>query len=212
MNKKKKIKVAFPHMGTIYVVWATALRKLGVEPFIPPYTNKKTLSLGTKYSPESICLPYKLILGNFIEAIEGGADYVAMISSPGICRLGEYGESIQSVLKDIGYNAKYVKLELYDGIKGMYHFMSEISGCKNPFLVLGSVISALVKVFSVDKLENILTYYRAREIKRGSAERAFNKGLKLLYEADSWQELKKAEKEKNGFIEAQRSLNQTKFH
>ena len=88
-NKKQKLKVAFPHMGTIYIAWATGLRRLGVEPFIPPYTSKKTLSIGTKNSPESICLPYKLILGNFVEAIETGADYVAMIGSPGICRLGE---------------------------------------------------------------------------------------------------------------------------
>ena len=78
-NSKKKIKVAFPHMGNIYVAWGSALRRLGVEPYIPPYSSKRTLSLGTKNSPESICLPYKLILGNFIEAIEGGADYVAMI-------------------------------------------------------------------------------------------------------------------------------------
>ena len=95
-KSKEKIKVAFPHMGNIYVAWGSALRRLGVEPYIPPYSSKRTLSLGTKNSPESICLPYKLILGNFIEAIEGGADYVAMISSPGICRLGEYGAGIQN--------------------------------------------------------------------------------------------------------------------
>ncbi len=70
----KKIKVAFPHMGTISICWAAALKKLGIEPFIPAYTSKKTLSFGTKNSPEAICLPYKLILGNFIEAIEGGTD------------------------------------------------------------------------------------------------------------------------------------------
>ena len=75
---KKKLKVAFPHMGTVYIAWSAALKKIGVEPFVPPYTSKKTLSLGTKHSPEAICLPYKLILGNFIEAIEGGTDYVAM--------------------------------------------------------------------------------------------------------------------------------------
>ena len=68
-KENKKLKVAFPHMGTVYIAWAAALKKIGVEPFIPPYTSKKTLSLGTKHSPEAICLPYKLILGNFIEAI-----------------------------------------------------------------------------------------------------------------------------------------------
>ena len=200
MSEKKKIKVAFPHMGTIYVVWATALKRLGVEPYVPPYTNKKTLSLGTKHSPESICLPYKLILGNFIEAIEGGADYVAMISSPGICRLGEYGNSIQNVLKDLGYDAKYVELQLYDGFKGMYKFMSEISGCKNPILVIKSIASAIKKVFSLDRLENLLAYYAAREITPGEAEKAFNKGVKLIYDANNSKELKKAEKEATALI------------
>ena len=115
-KKNKKIKVAFPHMGTISIAWASALRKIGVEPLVPPYTSKRTLSLGTKHSPEAICLPYKLILGNFIEAIENGADYVAMITSPGICRLGEYGNNIKNTLEDLGYKANYIELSLYDGI------------------------------------------------------------------------------------------------
>ena len=96
-EEKKKIKVAFPHMGDIYVAWATALNSLGVEAFLPPHTSKKTLSLGVKYSPEAICLPYKLVLGNFIEAVEEGADYVVMITSPGICRLGEYGKLMKYI-------------------------------------------------------------------------------------------------------------------
>lgn len=86
------------------------------------------MSLGTKHSPEAICLPYKLILGNFIEAIEGGTDYVAMISSPGCCRLGEYGNCIHNALTDLGYKAKYIELTLYDGLKGMYDFLKKISG------------------------------------------------------------------------------------
>ena len=90
-KENRKIKVAFPHMGNVSIAWSAALKKIGAEPLIPPYTSKKTLSIGTKHSPEAICLPYKLILGNFIEAIEGGADYVSMITSPGCCRLGEYG-------------------------------------------------------------------------------------------------------------------------
>ena len=94
MKNKTPIKVAFPHMGNVYIAWSAALKKLGVEPFIPPHTSKKTLEVAAKYSPESICLPYKMVLGNFLQAIEKGADYVAMISSPGICRLGEYGQSI----------------------------------------------------------------------------------------------------------------------
>ncbi len=192
---KKKIKVAFPHMGNIYIAWGSALRRLGIEPFIPPYSSKRTLSLGTKNSPESICLPYKLILGNFIEAIEGGADYVAMISSPGICRLGEYGAGIQNTLEDMGYHANYIELQLYDGVKGMYKFLTELSGVKNPITILRAIVFAFRKVFATDRMENLLSYYRAREIHQGDAEKAFKKGMKLIYEANHYKELKKAEKQ-----------------
>ena len=191
---KRKKKVAFPHMGLISVAWATALRKVGVEPFIPPYTSKKTLSLGTKHSPEAICLPYKLILGNFIEALEGGADYVAMITSPGICRLGEYGKCIQNALKDMGYDARYIELQLYDGIAGMYRFLVELTGKNNPFMFLNAIITGIRKVFLVDDLETRLDFLRAREIKQGSAEKAFNKAIKIVEEEDSFWKLFGAKK------------------
>ena len=193
-NENKKIKVAFPHMGTISIVWSAALRKIGVEPFVPPYTSKKTLSLGTKNSPEAICLPYKLILGNFIEAIEGGTDYVAMISSPGICRLGEYGSSIKHALADLGYEANYIELQLYDGFKGMYEFLEQISPSKNPISIIKAINIAVRKVFVLDRLEKTFSYYRAREVVTGSAERAFNRALKIVDEANSTRELAKAQK------------------
>lgn len=194
-EQNKKIKVAFPHMGTIYIAWAAGLRKLDIEPFIPPYTNKKTLSFGTKHSPEAICLPYKLILGNFIEAIEGGTDYVAMISSPGICRLGEYGSSIKNALHDLGYDAKYIELALYDGIKGMYNFAKEITGKNDPMLFIRAILATIKTIFVLDDLETALSYYRAREVKTGDAEKHFNKGLKYVMDARSSKELKSAKKQ-----------------
>lgn len=194
-DEKKKLKVTFPHMGTIYIAWAAGLRKIGVEPFIPPYTNKKTLSFGTKHSPEAICLPYKLILGNFIEAIEGGVDYVAMISSPGICRLGEYGSSIRSALHDLGYDAKYIELALYDGIKGMYNFAKNITGKNDPMLFIRGILATIKTIFVLDDLETALAYYRAREIKTGEAEKHFNKGLKFVMDARNSKELKTAKKQ-----------------
>lgn len=193
-KENKKIKVAFPHMGTIYIAWAAALRRVGVEPFIPPYTSKKTLSLGTKHSPEAICLPYKLILGNFIEAIEGGADYVAMITSPGICRLGEYGACIKNALSDMGYKANYIELTLYDGIKGMYNFLKEISGKNDPVMFLRAIVFAMRKVFILDDLETKLSYCRAREITYGEAEKHYNKALKLIDEAMNTRQLNRAKK------------------
>ena len=190
MAKAKKIKVAFPHMGTISIAWAAGLKKIGVEPYVPPYTSKKTLSYGTKNSPEAICLPYKLILGNFIEAIEGGADYVAMITSPGICRLGEYGNNIQNTLKDLGYKANYIELSLYDGIKGLYNFLKDISGKNDPILIMRAINITIRKIFAIDDLDSALSYYRAREVKFGEAEKHYKKALKMIDKVDSTLDLK----------------------
>ena len=191
-EKNKKIKVAFPHMGTISIAWAAGLNKIGVEPYVPPYTSKKTLSYGTKNSPEAICLPYKLILGNFIEAIEGGADYVAMITSPGICRLGEYGNNIYNTLKDLGYKANYIELSLYDGIKGLYKFLKEISGKNDPILIMRAINITARKIFAIDDLDRALSYYRAREIKFGDAEKNYKKALKIIDKVTSSNDLPRA--------------------
>ena len=136
-----------------------------------------------------------MILGNFIEAIEAGTDYVAMITSPGCCRLGEYGNCIHAALIDLGYDAKYIELTLYDGLKGMYNFLKEVSGKNNPILFARAINIGIRKMFLLDDLENILSYYRAHEIHTGDAEKNFNKALDIVDKANSTKELKKAKKE-----------------
>ena len=194
MKNKKPIKVAFPHMGNVYIAWASALRKLGIEPVVPPRTNKRTLELASVHSPDSICLPYKLVLGNFLQALENGADYVAMISSPGICRLGEYGQSIRNIMKDMGCEEKYTELALYDGFNGMYKFLQELSGVKSPVPIIKAINIAVRKMFILDRIENLFSYYRAREVVVGTAEKHYNKALKIIMEANRTSELKGAEK------------------
>ena len=193
-NNTTKKKVSFPHMGTVCYAWSAALRIIGCEPYVEPYTSKKTLSLGTKHSPEAICIPYKLILGNFIEAIEGGADYVSMITSPGCCRLGEYGKCIENALKDLGYGAKYIEMQLYDGIKGMYDFLKLVSDRNDIFLFTRAIIVAITKAFMLDSLDSKLSYYRAREINFGDAEKHYKNALKIIDSYDTLLGLKKASK------------------
>lgn len=190
----RKRKISFPHMGTISYAWAAALRIIGCEPYVEPYTSKKALSLGTKHAPEAICLPYKLILGNFIEAIEGGADYVAMITAPGCCRLGEYGKCIENALHDLGYDTKYIEMQLYDGLGGIYNFLKRASGKNNPLLFCRAILIAILKVFELDILEALHSYYRAREIKQGDAEKHYNKALKIIDSYDTVLGLRKARK------------------
>ena len=187
------MKVSFPHMGNTYIALAGAIRALGAEPMIPPYNTKRTLTLGSRHSPEVVCLPYKLVLGNYLEAIEAGADTLLMIESPGTCRLGEYAPSCMNAIRDLGYNVRFINIDLYkNGAYRMCQGMAEASGNSNPIDLLRAMYIALTKIDMLDRLDEEYSYCRAREIRRGTAKKAYKKVLKLLDEAVSFEECKTA--------------------
>ncbi|MGE5582643.1 MAG: CoA protein activase [Bacillota bacterium] len=105
------LKVTFPHLGNFYIPCRALLQELDLEPVVPPLTSQRTISLGTKIAPEFACFPFKVNLGNYIEAIEAGAECILMAGGVGPCRFGYYGEVQREVLKDSGYNVEFLVLE-----------------------------------------------------------------------------------------------------
>jgi predicted nucleotide-binding protein (sugar kinase/HSP70/actin superfamily) len=73
-------------MGFLNVTAKALFESFGLEVVVPPPCTKKTLSLGTKHAPEFACLPLKINIGNYIEAIEMGADTIIMGGGVGPCR------------------------------------------------------------------------------------------------------------------------------
>ena len=104
------MRVGMPHMGNLYIPFKALFQRLDVDFVIPPLNNQRTLSLGVKYSPEGLCIPFKLTLGNLIEAAELGADTLLMPGGYGICRLGYYAKTQEQILHDLGYNVEMVQL------------------------------------------------------------------------------------------------------
>jgi len=82
---------------------------------MPPALTKRTMELGTKYSPDFVCTPFKTMLGSMIEALEAGADTLLM--THGLCRLGYYGELLEQILRDLGYQFDFINLSGYDMAK-----------------------------------------------------------------------------------------------
>ena len=81
---------------------------------------------------------------------------------------------------------------MYDGIKGLYSFLKEVSGKNDPILILRAINITIRKIFAIDDLDRALSYYRAREVKIGDAEKNYKKALKLIDKADSTRDLGKA--------------------
>ena len=82
-------KIAFPQMGD-YSVPAKYLMShiLHAEIIDAPKITNKTIEIGSKYSPEFVCTPFKYTLGTMIECLEKGADI--LIQMGGGCRYGYY--------------------------------------------------------------------------------------------------------------------------
>lgn len=104
--------ITFPNMGSVALGASALCQALGIDYVAPRPNCKKTLQTGAYYAPEEICLPFKLMLGNFIECIERGADTIMITGSCGPCRFGEYCELFMKILRNMGYkDLKFVVLD-----------------------------------------------------------------------------------------------------
>ena len=103
------MRVSFQHIGNMWVGLKAVADKIGFDLVVPPITSQRTLSLGTRYSPEMVCLPFKLTLGNMIESLEMGADTLITIGQYGPCRFGYYHRVQEIILRDLGYDFELLK-------------------------------------------------------------------------------------------------------
>ena len=152
----KKI-ISFPHLGNYYIPISKLLRNLTnleVKP-APPIT-KKTLELGVKNSPDSVCIPFKYNLGNFIESLESGANI--LFTAGGGCRYRYYAEVTEVILRDLGYEFEFYKLisknKLH--IKEAYKIFKQINSNLSFFKFIHDCIYTIIFIFYMDKIDVII--------------------------------------------------------
>lgn len=105
----EQVRASFPHLGSYHVPMEVLFTAgLGIDYIVPPPITKKTLEIGSRYSPDYVCAPFKYNLGNFIEAVEAGAN--TLVQTGGVCRLQYFGELHQQILQDLGYKVKFVNM------------------------------------------------------------------------------------------------------
>lgn len=189
------MKATVPHMGNLYLLARPLLNGLGLEPVIPPPNTKKTLSLGSQYSPEFACLPLKYNLGNFLEAAELGAQVIVMAGGVGPCRFGYYAQIQRETLRDLGYDMEMVVLEppdahfseLVDKIKYLSHsnWREGLHGARIAWL----------KTRAVDEVERWTEWGRAREAVFGTAERIYDAAREAIDQATTKAEILQAQQE-----------------
>lgn len=169
------LKVTFPHIGNSYIPFRTLLCELGLEPVVPPPISQRTIAIGTKLAPEFACLPLKINLGNYMEALEQGVDLILMAGGVGPCRFGFYGEIQRAILQEAGFDTEFLVLEapkthprqLWEKLKRFIprHQVTNLSR---------ALYLAWLKADALDRFDRMANEIRAVEQQSGSTDRLQN--------------------------------------
>ncbi len=175
-------KITFPHMGNLYIAAETFFKELGYEVIVPPKNSRKTLDLGMKYSPEFACLPLKINIGNFIQALKKGADTIVMGGGVGPCRFGYYCEVQKGILNDLGYDFQMISLE--PEILKTFNNIRQVMGGVPWTKIYGSGKLAWNKIVAIDEIHKQVLKSRGQEQKEGTINEIYNKFLERIQ--DIW--------------------------
>ncbi len=188
------MRIGMPHMGNMYIPFQALFQRLGIDYIIPPVNNRRTLSLGAKYSPEGLCLPFKLTLGNLIEAAELGADTLLMPGGYGICRLGYYAKTQEQILHDLGYDVEVVQFGVSERkLLGLLDIIKRLSNNAPWFRIISAFRFGLAKLNALDNVERVVQRVRAVERIKGTANHIFTKAVSAIDRADDYATLKKVQ-------------------
>ncbi len=185
-----KVKVNFPRFGSYNVAVRHIITKgLGCDYVDSPPITKKTLEIGAKNSPDFVCTPFKYQLGGYIEAIEAGAN--TLIQVGGACRLNYYGELHEQILKDLGYDVKFVNMANADFAKPItfYEEFKKITPNLNIKKITSAVLLAVRMVKIIDKVEDFIRENVGFEVVDGSFNKLHQEFLEDLKEVNDKKEL-----------------------
>jgi len=176
------MKVTIPNLGNLTsIAGKSLLSNLGHEVILPPPNTKRTLDLGVRYAPEYCCLPLKIVLGNFIEALEKGADTIITVGGWGPCRFGYYSEIQKMILKSLGYKFEMISLEVPHGnLIRMLNYVNRLRNKKSLPSFIEAFKLAWAKVVTIEELEKEALRVRPRENIKGETSKILKRGLSLI--------------------------------
>ncbi len=183
-------------MGPNWVAFKTLFTSLGLDVVIPDPTNREAIKIGVKHSPEFVCFPFKATIGDFVNAIEKGADTLIMAIDCGPCRFGFYASVQERILKDMGYkNITVIPLDQADLLDFKWvKTLQEVSGRKDLFMYskfVKAVILFLKKAKLLNDIQIAEGIFRAYERNQGDTTVLIKNLLNKLDQANKLPELRK---------------------
>lgn len=186
--------VTIPRFGSTCLAAKALFNQLQIPCIIPPENNIGTLNKGVHVSPEDICLPFKVMMGNYIESIEKGADTIIITGSCGPCRFGEYCELQIRLLKTLGYDVDIIVVDAPSAI-GKDVFWERIRTiAKASPISKREKISALRTAVSIlaitDRLDTKANKLAGYEATRGACKRILSEGKSAAFACQNAADMK----------------------
>jgi len=195
-----KIRAAFPPLGTLSLVAERYLWALGIEVITPPPTSRRTLDIGVRGSPEMLCIPCKLLFGNYVEAAEMGATDIIMLGGPGTCRLGYSAIQQAQRLQSRGFAVRVHTLDLYHIHRDLFRLTRTFTDGR-PIRELVEPVRFLLGLLNLtDALETLALRVRPRERERGATDRAQAAALERITALQDRQQLEEEQEEILGLL------------
>jgi predicted nucleotide-binding protein (sugar kinase/HSP70/actin superfamily) len=188
---QRERRLTFPYLGEMPQVFAALFQAMGNEVVLPQRPSRRTLTLGTAHAPEFACLPFKILLGTYLEAIEDGADTIVSTGGIGPCRAGLYTELHRCILRRLGHSVDVLTLE--PPRADLAEFFATVKALNPRGLPLWRVAQEVWRVFrkarAFDDLERLSHRVRARELARGSTTPVYRAATGELHKARSRREI-----------------------
>ncbi|NLO22019.1 MAG: CoA protein activase [Syntrophomonadaceae bacterium] len=184
------MKITYPHMGNACIAIEAMLQKLKLEVIPPPPISKKTLEIGVKHCPEFACMPLKITMGNFIEALDRGADTILMAGGWGPCRFGYYAQVERDILSDLGYSFEMVILEAPDSrVSELFRQLQALGQNVSIWEAFKALKFAWHKLQVVEELEKKISYVHPRALDKRKAENIYDQALREIKETQDKEEI-----------------------
>lgn len=181
----------FPHFGSLTYVFEIIFRELGrTDVILPNKPSRKTSELGSRYSPEFVCTPFKLTLGTFIEMLDKGADELYIGGGNMYCRFGLYWPVQKLILEDLGYDFKFVPVPIYDPLDLLKTFQA-VSNNYTVWETIKAFRTTWIKTRFIELVDNLHFKYRALELEKNQADRLAEETHRKIVEIQGLGNLRK---------------------
>ncbi|WP_205664597.1 acyl-CoA dehydratase activase-related protein [Ammonifex thiophilus] len=187
----RTMKVGFPSMGHLDLAIRAALKECGIECLPTPRASKEILELGKELSPEFVCLPFVITLGQMRYLLDRGATHILMVGGKGKCRLGWYAQIQEKLLRKLGYDFEMIIIDSPVPFATRWPKFREAikraTGNASWWRVIRALYNGYHRIAAIDRAEKEVHRLRAFERDPGTADKLFKKFVREVERAPSSQ-------------------------